>query len=399
MQDVPFSRRAFLAGTAAAAALPGGRALAGAEPGAAVTSPILVEDGRLWLAASIRGGPPLLFVIDTGAGFAYIRPDIAKALKLQAAGGQLLGGLGKNKVIGTLYIARDVVFGGSIGESVVAFASYDFGRGLPPEAAGLLASGLFTTRDSDLDFDADQWRLWPRGGHPPRDGYEALASSIGARGDATRFTPRLTVTATLDGVAYKCLLDTGSPTGLLFLPGGTRRSGLFSDGRPFSPRRTNGFGGAAAKMSRQVRAGRFALGPLTVDRPLVTLMDPDQTSSITDHDALIGLPFIRLLNLSTDVLHNRLWAARSRQPVPTESYGRAGLWLEPGAEGRAIVTIVGTGSPAALAGVEAGDRIEDPPSFAAALRRVRTGNPPSISLDLTRGGVRRTVTLRMADWL
>ncbi len=366
----------------------------GAPTAGPIVSKILLAQRRLWVAASIGQSKPYLFVIDTGAGFAYIRPEIARDLKLTVVGGRMLGGLGKNQVIGTSYLAHDVVFGAHIRQPVVGFAGYDFQRGLPPDAAGLLAAGLITTLDSDFDFDAGEWRVWP-GGRPDRDGFLQLDSEIGGETQADRYSHRLVVRAALNGQNYRFILDTGDPGGVMLLPQAAKRCGLFNDGTPFAPEPTSGFGGAAAKLSRSVRAQNFTLGPLSIDHPIVTVMDPDQHSRI-DYDGLIGLRLISLLNLSTDVHARRVWVQRNKRTAEPDGYRLAGLWLDKDKSGAAVVAVVGAGSPAAEAGVRQGDLVTDPPTFEEALRHIGGAPGRAVSLGLSREGkpLRAEYTLR-----
>ena len=71
----------------------------------------------------------------------------------------------------------------------------------------------------------------------------------------------------------------------------------------------------------RIRAGRFTMGPLTVERPLITLMDPRQQGhGDDDHDGILGLHWASLLNWSTDIQGARLWAQRNQRVETPESY-------------------------------------------------------------------------------
>ncbi|MGI4733128.1 MAG: aspartyl protease family protein [Janthinobacterium lividum] len=386
------------AGGLAMLALPGrGRAAAGAPGRGPIVSRIVLEDGRLWIGASIAGSKPYLFVIDTGSGFSFLRPEVARELKLPVTGGHRVGGLGKKTEIDASYIAHDVLFGGHLRQLVVAFAGYHFQRGMPADAAGLLAAGLFTTHDSDLDFEAGEWRYWPDG-RPDRDGFVQLDGDVGGPVSASLSSHRLTVRAYLDGLPYRLMLDTGSPGTVTLFPRVAKRSGLFADGVPFAPLQTAGFGGTAAKLSRSVRAKTLAFGPVTIDRPIVTVMDPGQHSDL-EHDGLIGLPLIALLTLSIDVRGRRIWARRNARPVVRGGYRLAGLWLDRDASGAARVTVVGVGSPAAAAGVRVGDVVADPPTFEEAVRRIGGAPGRAVTLGLRREGARVDVAYTLRDYL
>ena len=76
-----------------------------------------------------------------------------------------------------LYDGRDVAFSSGLVQHNVVFGA------MPPElvfgheAAGVLAAGLVTGADSDLDFGRSEWRVYPDG-RGARDGYRELPSSI-----------------------------------------------------------------------------------------------------------------------------------------------------------------------------------------------------------------------------
>ncbi|WP_454882825.1 aspartyl protease family protein [Sphingomonas oryzagri] len=366
----------------------------------AIATPLILEDSRLWVAAAIGSAGPMLFVVDTGAGHDYIRPEIAQKLHLQQAGGAVMRGLGKDAVQGTMYIAHDVLLGGTMKEQTVAFAGYEFGNGLPDDAAGLMTAGLFTARDSDIDFDKSEWRLW-RDGRPDREGLVALDSKITGPGRSDLYSNRMFVQATLDGARYRLLVDTGSPGTLLLGPRAAARSGLFANDRPYAPARTRGFGGDAARLSRRVRASRFTVGPLTVERPIITVMDPRQQSHTDDdHDGILGLHWASLLNWSTDTRAARLWAARNKRPETPESYLLRGVWLDKDDDGRGRVADVGFGSPAYQAGLRAGDVIVSPSGFADALKALAGRAGQAVSLQVqSAGGPPRAMDFTLRAYL
>jgi serine protease Do len=382
------------------AGLGSGAVILAAGPGRAATDPlvakIMLEDERLWLAASVNGSDPLLFVIDTGAGGNFIRPEQVDRLKLQRLGGSRVVGLGKNQADTGIVRAKTVVLGGAARQDDMMFDTYDFGRGIPADAAGLFAAGLVTAHDCELDFDTGTWRVWPGGG-AVRDGFVAVPSAI-TRPDRTGGSEKIYVTAQIDGRPYRLLLDTGAPRGVLLFPVGAARSRMF-EGRPFAPVHISGFGGRSARLARMVRAERLELGPLQLERPLVTVMDPGEATHGWNADGIMGLPNIMLLNLLTDVRASRLWVRRNHQPVPPERYGGSGLWIDRDARGAVTVSSVGTGSPAAAAGIAVGDRIVDPPGFADALRRINGPRGSAIMLGIDRGGTRMEKRLTPADYL
>lgn len=381
MSRMEVSRRAVNAGLLGAMIAPRAAARA-AERGEPVETPIAVEDGRVWISARIDDSEPMLFVIDTGGALQLIHADVAARLRLPIVSGSRIGGLGKGGVaLGGQVVARNLRFSSGLSQQRTAFVTTDLKLG--KDAAGSLAAGLFTAEDSELDFEAGVWRLW-RNGRPSFDGMIKVAATITGGNSAS--SPRIIATVMIDGRPYRLLLDTGASRIILY-PRAAARSGLFSDGRPFAPASMSGVAGLTAKPSRIVRANRLELSPLSIERPLIALMDPNQLFKETDHDGLVGLPLLEMLTLATDTRHRALYARRNGRPPAKERYPGSGLWLDNGKGGQAVVALVGTGSPAAEAGMRAGDVIVEPGGWEAAMRAVQQ---PHVDIGVRAGaGVER----------
>lgn len=375
-----FDRRGFLAAGTAGLFVAGGARAAKAD---AVVSQITIDHQRLWIAGSIAGGKPGLFVVDTGASVNLLRPDIATELRLPVAGNQRLHGIGKHMENGEVVGARNVLLGGALRQSVVDFHVRDLSDLVPDDAMGLLCAGLVTSRDTDLDFDRNELRIWPHG-RPDRADYTLVPSLFDGSEHPTE-ARRVMVTAFINGIGYRLMVDTGAPGNVLLFSDAARRSGLFSDDRPFSPTQPSGIGGKADKMGRLVRAEQFQLGPITMPHPIISVMDPDARHQEGNHDGLLGLSFLQLLNLSTDTRLSKLYVQRNSRPGQPQRYRASGLWLDRDGE-TTRVTIVGTGSPAAEAGIKPGDEIVSPAGFADALRLADAPPGQTISFGVRRNG-------------
>ena len=375
-----FNRRGFLAAGTAGLFVAGS---ARASKSDAIVSQITIDQQRLWIAGSIAGAQPGLFVVDTGAAFNMLRPDIAARLRLRVAGNQRVSGVGKHMESGAVVGAHNVLLGGGLRQSVVDFHVRDLADLMPDDAMGVLCAGLVTSRDSDLDFDRNELRVWPRG-RADRTGFALVPSLFTGSGHPTE-ADRIVVTAFINGIGYRLLVDTGAPGNVLLFSDAARRSGLFSDDRPFSPIQPSGIGGTTGKLGRAVRAEQFQLGPVTMIRPIINVMDPDAHHRDGDHDGLLGLSFLQLLNLSTDVRLSKLYIQRNSRPGQPQRYRASGLWLDRDGE-TTRVTVVGTGSPAAQAGIKAGDEIASPAGFAEALRLADAAPGQTVSFGIRRNG-------------
>ena len=385
-----FGRRAVLGGLAALPFLAPSRLLAQAAAGPVVAN-IALENERVWVGATIAGSKPLLFIIDTGAVVSLIQPSVRASLGLRSRGVSRMIGIGGREDV-MLYEARDVVLGGAIRQPRAIFAEPRANIPLHPDAAGLLAAGMLTSIDSELDFDAGEWRVYP-GGRGVRTGFAQLPSEI--RGNAKgRGSEYIFVDAEIDGRTYKLLADTGMPPQIALFGNATRRSGLWNDSRPFVPIQPSGIGGLAAR-GRLVRASRVSLGPIAFERPLVSLSQDVLGQSLAD--GIIGLELLERLTLSTDIAKGRLWARRNARAPRPERYGLSGLWMDE-RNGKVVVAVVSPASPASEAGLAVGDEILGGP-LSAQIARLAGRPGKAVELRTRRNNQERTAKLVLREFI
>ncbi len=377
-------RRALIGSGLALAALPAelARAAYRRDP---VMNSIALEDGRVWIAATIKA-KPYLFVVDTGAFVSFIDDGFAKSIGLQPVPGMQIRGVGgvSDK---SWYNAGDVALASGIHFPDMLFAGI---RGRPsPDAVGTLGAGLFTTYDSDLDFEKGQWRAYPDG-RPNFDGLVKLKS---------RFTKgvggaSIVAEASIDGFTGDFLLDTGAPNNLSINGRAAKRSGLWDDSKPYAPAMSRGIG-AGAIPARIVRSRRIMIGPFAFDGHLVKLDQPGSIGS--EQDGLIGLHLLGQLQLSTDVSGGVLYAKENGRLAAQEAYPLSGLWLEERKD-RVVIGDVGTGSPAARAGLQKGEMLVGG-DLSAMIRTINGNAGKTVVLNVDRGGVQREVRYTLAPWL
>ncbi|MDQ0465852.1 serine protease Do [Caulobacter ginsengisoli] len=378
-------RRLFL-GSALALGLPFSRAALAQSgtQGGPIVAPIRLDDRRITIEARLNGKGPFSFVIDTGAQLNAVRQGVADQVGLRKARDvRLNGGLSF-----PLYSVDELLLGGVVRQADAAMA------GLPGarlSGDGLLAAGLLTTFDSELDLDRGQWRVWPSGS-PDRTGFTRLDSSL-REPDLPYLSRRIFAEITFNGAGLKPLLDTGSPNMLTLDHTVGRRLGLWSDTQPYVPVRTSGIGGDAQSLARLVRGKAIQVGPAGYEAPLIVVRPPDAQGP----DAILGLPLLRTLDLSVDRAERAVWVRRNSQAPKVRTYGGSGLWLE--AQGGGVtVAEVGTGSPAAKAGVRVGDVVEGL-DFRTAIARLNAPFGETLALSLRRGGQAIPVSFVLADYL
>lgn len=386
------SRRALLA--LSAAALPA-LALADSPAPAVLTAPIRLAGERVLVAVTLDGRGPYDFIVDTGAVVSGILDSLGRDLKLKVLRKVGLAS-GAGAADFPLYAAADVVIGGVFRQPEMAMFGMDRVTG---GGVGILAAGLVTTLDSDLDFTLGELRLYPRGrGVRPTD-YERLGSGLPIAGGANG-SARMVVDAELDGVAGRFLLDTGAPGQVTLTPKGSARRGLWSNARPFAPVARSGITGLERGPAHLTRARSLRIGATTLDAPLVLVHDPSAFDPGDGTDGIIGIHVLQRFDLSVDVAGKAVWVRpNGRRPEPWSSYNHSGLWFDVGRDGRARVTQISPGSPAAEAGVQLGDAL---PSGVRVGDISRTFGGPvgaQVPLDIERGGKRMTLTLTLRDYL
>jgi hypothetical protein len=351
------------------------------------TVPIELQSRRLVVPCTIERQGPYLFAIDTGGIVSLIRDDLARQLKLPQVASSTLG-IGGRLDRYPLFRADEVTYGNSFRQGQVVFAGVEhisFGD----DVSGSFASGCLTTLDSEIDFRAKEWRIYPDGG-PARDGWVRHDSAILRDGPAGG-SSYLFGQAFLGSQPLRALLDTGAPSWIRLSGSVARKSGLYREGQNWSPYAKHG-----NDIVRLVRSSvPLNFGGLSIERPIIVL----QSGGLTDRlsETLIGLPILQQVNLATDVSRKILWTRPNGLPRPIERYNMAGLWVD--RRGSQIIAgAVGSGSPAEKAGIRPGDGIEGA-EFETLIKRLTGNSGDEVALVVTRGGVRRDVRLVLADYL
>jgi len=344
MLGLTTSRREFMAG-GLLVLLAGGSAAAQSP---AVVAKIRLEGGRVLIDAVLNGKGPFPFIIDTGAVVSGVLETTANDIGLKKLRDVKLKG-----EMFPLYAADDVILGGAVRQTGMALA------GLPRlgGGVGLLASGLLTAFDSELDFDAGQWRVYPQGGGE-RTGFTAIPSSLpdhpGAKGSR-----RMQAAAHYGDRPLDLLWDTGAPRPLKLDHDIAKRLGLWDDDRPWSPMPSTGITGTLPTPGRLVRAMQpIRVGPLSFENQLVAVGAPDHPKASwgSGEDGLLGLPILQRMNIAVDARARRILIKASGLPAPEQRYNFSGVWLDR-SSGGATVGQVGRGSPGEQAGLKVGDRL------------------------------------------
>jgi predicted aspartyl protease len=354
---------------------------------APIVAAIRLADQRLVIGAEVNGHGPYTFIIDTGGTLSGLSNTVATELGLRKIRDVRLN---EGKAF-PVYFIDDLLLGGAARQKQVAFFGLEDAN---LDGDGLLAAGMLTALDSELDFEHGQWRIFPPGVTPDRSRFTSVWSEMPQEGHGGEVSRRIFTEVGLNGEKLRPLLDTGAPWPLTIDHHTGQALGLWSDQHPYAPVRLRSIAGAASAPARLVRAATLTIGPATFDNPMVVVRPPE----VGNQHPILGLPVIRTLNLSIDAKLGLLWVRRNALDVGPTAYAGSGVWVEERG-GKVVCADVGVGSPAAKAGVQAGDVVLGVNTVAEAVPRINPGRGVPTTLKLGRGGRTLGATYSPAAYL
>ncbi|MXO97132.1 hypothetical protein GRI34_11965 [Erythrobacter aquimaris] len=375
-------RRTFVvsaAGTAALAFSPS--ALKAQEAG--YTVPIRLTDRRVLIDCFVDDRGPFAFVLDTGGSVGLIDEKAVQVLGLKSVGKSPLRIHGQRRKY-DMMLVDSFSFGGVVKQKGALFAATDnvtFHDG----AIGSLAAGTLTTLESELDFEALEWRIYPDEG-PSRDGWERIENALVKGGNENGSSWLFAPVKVGDGV-FPIGLDTGAPTELRLSGDALKASGMWD-----APRWTPG---APDGQGRIVRLSSLSLGGATLEGVIANLNPKSQFPYF--ENGLVGLPILRRFHIATRPQEDALFLKRNTLPDPARNYNRAGIWLNR-AGSDLEVAVVGAGSPAEKAGIRPGDRLIDA-DFYETIDAMHQDAGSIVSLKVRSKSGTRTIDLILEDFL
>jgi hypothetical protein len=326
--------------------------------------------GRIVIDVLINGQGPYSMMLDSGAEAGAIAGAIAAALNLPA--GPVFNtqfDQGFATVTATIGLGPDITLADV--PLLRIDPAHDIGD---PALAGLVPASLLTSANTLIDFDA--LTITRDANMQVPDGFAPLASDLSAPPPPRAARPYSHVT--IGPNTLRLQWDTGAPVTMQIPRAAATALGLWDDTRPYAPERFGHIGGPDALVSRIVRAGPISLGPVSYDSALILL------AGDTPEEAAFGLDLISTLNVFIDVAAQSLYVQRNSRPVPALAYDLSGLSLVQG-QGQLVVADVGTGSPAAAAGVARGDLVLVPSTMAQAAALIDRPAGSLVTLTVQRG--------------
>lgn len=352
-----------------------------------IAVPVRLMNNRVLVDVTLNGTGPLSFVIDTGGMLSGVKQDLATRLNLKAQRFVRLNGANF-----PLYEVGEVVYGGAIRQPRVALFGVTSSMALGGD--GLLAAGVVTAMDSRLEFENGIWRVFPDGAPPLPDGYQRLRSELTTNTEGLSLIPYADIA--VSGRTQRALWDTGGPRPLSIHREAARGLGLLDPSVPYAPIPFSGIQGRLSENGRMVRVSSITVGEHTYENVLAAI-HPANTPR--HYDVLLGLPIIQTLDMAFDRASKSFAIRRNGLAVGSEPhYSRSGIWMEV-ARGRVRVADVGTGSPAALAGVQVGDILDGVSTLEDGVRLLAGPEGQAKELRLTRAGQSVTARFELKAYL
>lgn len=310
--------------------------------------PFDLVNNHVYVDAEVDG-QPARFLVDTGA-INLLTPAAAKRLGLASAGKSAIHGAGDNAVelgmaqgrhlrIGQAHLPRPVFHVIDLGEQVQSMGvHYD----------GFIGYETFRRFATTFDYAARVLTFTDPARYQPPAGAVALVFEQDDRAPV--------LAGTLDGIALRLWVDSGSRNSLSLLGPFVRTHGLL-DKYQAGAETVLGWGIGGPSRAHPARLGRLQLGSLEVAGLAGDLMTGDKGALATPHyGALVGGGLLRRFTVGLDYQAKRMYFTPNADNAAPEPFDRSGLWLQ--AEGDVLrIADVAADSAAAQAQLRVDDQV------------------------------------------
>jgi Aspartyl protease/PDZ domain len=366
------------------------------EKGKRAVVPFVFEDNQIVVQIRVNNSQPMKFFFDTGAGMSMLNVSKAAGLNLKK-----VDNLNANGVGGSIqgYLARGAslgVSGVTVENQPIAVLPIDF----PCEAqdvAGIIGYDFINSFVVEIDYEARTITL----SDPSTYKYEGRGELIPLT--MTDNTPRVRAQISLpDGPSFEGLfeIDTGSDGVLSINSPFVQRHGLLQLLKKQFDSTHRGLGGEAKSVD--VRLGDFRLGRYVIPGPIVALSQDSEGALASDTNAgPLGNEILRRFRIVIDYSRRRMILEPNAHLSEPIEAGMSGIDFDTEDCRPFKVTKVLEGSPAAAAGIKAGDEIvaldgrpfKEIPTWE--MEKLLSKNEAEYSLTLSRQGKTLIVKIKL----
>ena len=360
------------------------------------TVPFLLANNHVYIQASFNGSKPLNVIVDTG-GHDILVPDSAVALGIKVQGAQPSTGSGSGVTLGGVARVQSIRVGDAIVKdqpiSVLTFSNAAEGV----DEQGMIGYEFIARFITRFDYGKHELTFIDKKHFDPRDAGTPVPF---------RFYHQFPeVLGSYDGIPSRFGIDTGARNVLSLTSPFAQRNHIIEREKNGAKALT-GWGVGGPSYGYVFRGKDLRLGDVTVKSPLTEFnLDKGGVGATEAFPNNIGGGLLKRFVVTFDYDHQLMYLKPIAGKVDDlDTFDRSGMWLNVADKGFGIVN-VGEGTPAAKAGIAAGDIVVAVDGKAASsmhlydLRRRLRNDPPGTQVALTveRNGKPRTVTLVLRD--
>lgn len=362
------------------------------------TFPFHLINNHIYADVSVDGKGPYQFIFDTG-GLNFVTPTLANTLGLKSEG-QLQGGgagaahmdFGLTKVSSLQLGAAEVKNQVFVVAPLEPMAKIE-GVGMP----GMVGYETFRRFVTRIDYGRGTITLIMPDAFDPKDAGAAIPIDFNGN--------TIEATALYDGIGGNFTIDTGSRASLTLNSPFAAAHHLNKDGRSLDG--VTGWGVGGPTRSIAMRGDALAIGPMTINGPVVELStDTKGGFAETSLAGNIGAGILKRYIVTLDYEHRVMYLKPVKTPVADlDTFDRAGMWFNLGDDGDFDVVDVTKGAPADQAGFVTGDKIVAVNGKSAAslklyeVRQMLRDEAPgtAVRFAVRRGGETKDVTVTLRD--
>jgi len=360
------------------------------------TVPFLLANNHVYIQASFNGSKPLNVIVDTG-GHDILVPDSAAALGIKVEGAQPSTGSGSGVTLGGLARVQSIRVGGAILKdqpiSVLKFSNAAEGV----DEQGMIGYEFIARFITRFDYGKHELTFIDKKHFDPRDAGTPVPF---------RFYHQFPeVLGSYDGIPGRFGIDTGARNVLSLTSPFAKRNHIIEREKNGAKALT-GWGVGGPSYGYVFRGKDLRLGDVTVKSPLTEFnLDKGGVGATEAFPNNVGSGLLKRFVVTFDYDHQLMYLKPIAGKVDDlDTFDRSGMWLNVADKGFGIVN-VGDGTPAAKAGIAAGDVIVAVDGKAASSMRLydlrrRLRNDAvgtQVALTVERQGKPRKVTLVLRD--